>query len=328
MSVLTVHIANLPRPDALAVLREALDPAIQLTLGPERPDRADFEVLVAGRPSADDLAASPRLRAVVVPWAGLPDVTRELLEGRPDLTLHNLHHNDGATAEMAVALLLAAAKWLVPADRALRSGDWSPRYDGPESVLLDGKTALVLGYGHIGQRVARVLAALGMRASAVRRRASALGEVDGMVSVWPMEQLHTLLSLTHALVIALPLTTATQGLIGATELALMPRGGLLVNIARGPVVDEDALFAALSSGHLAGAGLDVWYRYPTDEASRSGTLPSRLPFDRLSNVVMSPHRGGHTDETEARRMVALAELLNTAARGEDLPNRVDLVAGY
>jgi phosphoglycerate dehydrogenase-like enzyme len=103
---------------------------------------------------------------------------------------------------------------------------------------------------------------------------------------------------------------------------------VLINIARGPIVDEAALYNALRGGSLYGAGLDVWYNYPADEQSRSHTAPSYHPFHELDNVVMSPHRAGGSDETERLRMAHLAELLNAAARGEPMPNRVNLQAGY
>jgi phosphoglycerate dehydrogenase-like enzyme len=93
-------------------------------------------------------------------------------------------------------------------------------------------------------------------------------------------------------------------------------------------MDEGALFSALKSGHLAAAGLDVWYQYPEDEASRSHTPPSQYPFHELDNVVLSPHRGGDEIGIDTQRMAELAGLLNAAARGETMSNRVDVNAGY
>jgi phosphoglycerate dehydrogenase-like enzyme len=102
----------------------------------------------------------------------------------------------------------------------------------------------------------------------------------------------------------------------------------LVNVGRGPIVDEAALYQALREGTLHSAGLDVWYNYPTDKAARSHTPPSAYPFHELDNVVMSPHRAGGADETDMLRMMHLAALFNAAARGDEMPNRVDLQAGY
>ena len=109
---------------------------------------------------------------------------------------------------------------------------------------------------------------------------------------------------------------------------MLPPGAELVNVGRGPIVDEAALYNALRNGTLHAAGLDVWYNYPADEAGRSHTLPSAYPFHELENVVMSPHRAGHSSETETLRMGHLMVLLNAAARGEPMPNRLDVRVGY
>jgi phosphoglycerate dehydrogenase-like enzyme len=103
---------------------------------------------------------------------------------------------------------------------------------------------------------------------------------------------------------------------------------VLVNVGRGAIVDEAALYHALRDGTLYATGLDVWYHYPADEAARSHTPPSMYPFHKLENIVMSPHRAGGSKEMEVSRMAHLATLLNTAARGEATPNRVDVRAGY
>jgi len=108
----------------------------------------------------------------------------------------------------------------------------------------------------------------------------------------------------------------------------MPPGGILVNVGRGAVVDQQSLYRALIDGHLAAAGLDVWYNYPDSEAERSHTFPADYPFHELDQVVMSPHRGGLTRETEMLRMTHLADLLNRLAAGGDLLPAVDVAAGY
>jgi phosphoglycerate dehydrogenase-like enzyme len=128
--------------------------------------------------------------------------------------------------------------------------------------------------------------------------------------------------------VCLPHTPETTGFLGARELDLLPEHAVVVNIGRGPIVDEAALYAALREGKIHGAGLDVWYNYPPDEEARAHTPPSDYPFHELDNVVMSPHRGGGSAETDRLRMIHLARLLNAAARGEAMPNRIDLQRGY
>ena len=324
---LSVHLLRPPEPDALARLRAALHPDVHLTLGPDLPVPAEYHVLVAGRPQREHITASRNLRALIIPWSGIPAPTRALMLGFPHIAVHNLHHNAAAAAEMAVAMMLAAAKFIVPIDRTFRAHDWTPRYRPNPAVLLAGRTALILGYGAIGQRAARTCRGLGMQVMATRRRPTA-SPGDAPVEIHPPDALHRLLPRANALIICLPHTPETEALIGEKELALLPPGAVLVNVGRGPIVDEAALYNALHDGTLYAAGLDVWYNYPADEADRSYTPPSAYPFHQLDNVVMSPHRAGGSRETDMQRMAHLAELLNAAARGEPMPNRVELEAGY
>jgi phosphoglycerate dehydrogenase-like enzyme len=323
-----VHLLDVPEAGALKELQSGLDPAIQLSMGRSLPQPADYEILVGGRPWKDWFTASPVLRTLIIPFAGLPPATRELLLGFPQIAVHNLHHNAGLTAETAVALLLAAAKFLLPFDRDLRRNDWTRRYQPNPSLLLDGKTALVLGFGAIGQRIGRVCHALGMRVLGVRRRAGAPEGLDYPAEVYPLEALPALLPQAQVLAAALPGTPETDGMLGDRELRALPAGAVLVNVGRAALIDQAALYRALADGHLRGAGLDVWYRYPESVEKRSQTAPADYPFHELDNVVLSPHRGGAADETETLRMRALADLLNRAARGEALPGRVDVAAGY
>lgn len=323
-------LAHYPQPPAgpyLDQLRGQLDPDVRLTTGQDQPTPPDTTILIAGRPTREALSAGPGLRTLIVPWAGLPPETRSLLAEFPNIAVHNLHHNARPVAEMVLTLLLSAAKLVVPFDRRLRQNDWRPRYRPSPAQLLDGKTALILGYGAIGRQTAVYCKALGMRVLATRRGPSP-GSDGPADQVYPSSALAELLPQANALLICLPHTPETDGLIDRQALALLPEGSLLVNIGRGPIVDQAALYLALQNGHLHVAGLDVWYNYPPDEASRSRTPPADYPFRELDNVVMSPHRAGSTAESNALRMTALADLLNAAAAGQALPNRVDLAAGY
>ena len=328
MKRLSVHLLGEPQPGVLDHLRSLLEPSISLSTGTEPRDYPGFQTLVAGVPTADHLAASQALRTLIIPWSGLPTSTRTLLLDHPEIAVHNLHHNAGAAAELALALLLAAAKFVVPMDRALRAYDWSPRYRPNPSILLEGRRALILGYGCIGTRVAEMCRGFRMRVTGVRRRPgrTASGCPDPVHSPGSLPEL---LPGAEALVVCLPLTTSTEGMIGEAELALLPKNALLVNVGRGAVVHEKALFDALRSGRLGGAGLDVWYRYPSEDA-RTDTPPSAYPFEELDNVVLSPHRAGALGmgESEFMRMEALAASLNAAARGEQVPHRVDVEEGY
>jgi phosphoglycerate dehydrogenase-like enzyme len=207
--------------------------------------------------------------------------------------------------------------------------DWRPRYAQNPSILLQDKTALLLGYGEIGSRLAKILHALDMHILAIRNSISSL-DMDRFAMVYPQDSIHSLLPQADILINTLPLTPQTKGMIGEKELAALQRGAVVVNVGRGEVIDQHAFYQALKNGHLGAAAIDVWYNYPEDEASRADTMPADVSFGELKNVVLSPHRAGglNSEDTERLRMEHLADLLNHAARGEPLPNQVDLTRGY
>ena len=311
---------------AWEVLESSLDQDVEIITGLDLPQPADYHILISGRPSAEQIEASPNLHTLLIPWAGLPDVTAELMGDYPNIAIHNLHHNAVTTAETALTLMMAASKYLLPIERAFRSLDWRPRYAPNPAITLNGKTALILGYGSIGQHVGRVCTALGMHILATRRDPTQPTDAPG--EVHPPGALHSLLPQANVLIITLPLTDETRGLISGRELELLPDKAVLVNVGRGSVVDQHALYNALKSGKLHSAGLDVWYNYPPDEDSRAHHPPADFPFHELDNIVMSPHRGGGSAEIEVRRMEHLAAFLNQAAAKKLLPNRVSLEKGY
>lgn len=318
-----VHLLRKPEPKLLAVLQSSLDPQIDLTFGTLEKDCGEIRILVAGRPSRTELETLPDLEILIIPWTGIPLQTLDLAREWSGLSVHNLHYNAAPTAELAVALLLAAAKRIIPFDRELRNGDWSMRYEDPGVILLEGKQALILGYGRIGQRIARALEGLGMVVSALSR--SGEGQHPRLYS---QDKLQDLLPAADFLILALPLTRETEGMISAAELDLLPSSAVLVNIARGKIVDQEALYQALAEKRIAGAGLDVWYNYPENEEARSSTFPGDYPFQNLDNLVLSPHRAANVLETDILRMHSLAVLLNQAAAGEPMDNQVDLQLGY
>ncbi len=324
---LNVHLLSRPNEKTMAFLQADLHPDLQLTFGEELPENNDIHILVGGRPRQEQIKSCPNMHTLIIPWAGLPEETRELMAKYPQIAVHNLHHNADPVAELAFALLLSAAKFIIPLDRSLRQNDWTPRYQSSPTILLTGKTALVLGYGAIGKRVGRMCQDFGMKVLAVKRNLND-DAFDGGIMVYNSKKLEELLPQANVLIICLPLTPETKGLINARALELLPAGAILVNIGRGSIIEEEALYDALQARKLHAAGLDVWYNYPEDVESRSNTPPANYPFHELDNIVMSPHRAGASDETDRLRMTHLAGLLNAAVREEPLPNKVDLQAGY
>ncbi len=324
---LRVHFNRIRFSDHSDEFKSLLDKDIKITEGDEIPHPAKFDILVYPTPSKAWIEASPNLKAIVVPWAGIPEKTRDIMKKYPDISVHNLHHNNYNTAELGFGLLLAAAKCIIPYDRALRNDDWTPRYEQTQAILLRKKKALILGFGEIGQALAQYCLGLGMRVTATKKHPNQY-EGDLNVDIYPDNLLKTLLPTTDVLLIALPLTGETENLIGETELGLMPSGSILVNIGRGPIVNQFALYHSLKEGHLRAAASDVWYNYPESKEGRKNTPPADVPFGELDNFVLSPHRGGMVEEVEQQRAQALATLLNAANRGNPIPNKVDLNAGY
>lgn len=315
------HIGFDMLPERVDFLRRKVSANVRLTLGEDVP--TDTNMLVNGRPTDAQLQASESLQVLLIPFAGVPAVTQERMTNYPHVAVHNLHHNAAATAELAVGLMMACARKLVPADRDFRKGDWLWRYNGG-TVLLNGKTALILGYGQVGRRVGAVCRALGMTVLGVRRSSSDEPDVYGVAD------LHILLPRAHVLFITLPGTPQTDGLVGRAELELLPKNAILINVGRAAVVDEGNLYDLLRIRRIHSAGLDVWTTYPEGEAARSDTFPSEFPFWELDNVVMSPHRGGAfgNPQVERDRIEAIAKAVNAAAGGMPVPNPVDLSLGY
>lgn len=219
--------------------------------------------------------------------------------------------NAGSVAELAVLHLLALSRRFDQARACLREG----LLGEPVSRGLVGQATTVIGLGAIGREVLTRLRPFGTRLVGMGRRprAEADAAVVALVDEYrPLSELHAVLATTDLLVLCLPLTTGTRGLIGAAELGALRPGGIVVNVGRGPVVDHDALAAALHSGHLAGAGLDVFWAEPID------------PADPVlaENVTATPHVGGvtaHAYGATAQRFAANVERLR---RGEPLENRV------
>jgi phosphoglycerate dehydrogenase-like enzyme len=339
---LKVHLFEKHDPELINPLREYLKPDIAITCSEVLPTPADYDILISGVPDKESIEASPNLKILIIPWSGLPRKTRQLMRSYPDIAIHNIHHNAVPVAEMAITLMLAAAKDLIPIDQSFRKNDWSKRYDPPSLALLLGGRAVILGFGSIGRAIASRCLGFGMEVKAIDANADKAGgrtaKTPGEgardrnseapdIPVSPPDELQILLPGAQVLFISVPLTDSTKGLLGTRELSLLPDGAIVVNISRGRIIDEEALFAELKTGRIR-AGIDVWYNYPESEQSRAGTSPSALPFCDLPNVVMTPHLAGHSNRTELLRARELARLLNLALEGRPLPNQVGVERGY
>jgi D-3-phosphoglycerate dehydrogenase len=273
---------------------------------------ADADVLVTqmGPVTERVLAAAPRLRLVAVCRGGPVNVNRVAARAHGVRVCFAPGRNAAATAEFTVGLLLAALRRIPQAhDLLARQGSWSGAayytYEHSGLELEDLPVGLV-GYAAVGSRVARALGAFGARVLVYDPYAR--GEVHGL----RVGSLEELLRLSRVVSLHARLTPETRGLIGARELALLPPGAVLVNVARGPLVDEGALCEALESGRLSAAALDTYEREP---------VPPNSPLLALAEadsrrLVMTPHLGGASRAVAEKAARIAAAEVGRWARGE------------
>ena len=215
-------------------------------------------------------------------------------------------------AEHALAMALAATKRLLPEHAALLRGEFNQVVP---NRMLAGMTAGILGFGGIGRATANLLRALGVKIHALNRSGRTAEPVDWIGTT---ADLDTLLAASDILVVAVPLTRATVGLIGARELGLMKPDAILVNLARGEIIDEPALFAHLQAHPGFTACLDAWWIEPV----RHGRFAMDLPFLTLPNVIGSPHNSASVPSTGPEGLRLAAENCRRALRGEPVRNIV------
>lgn len=268
------------------------------------------------------LPVGPGLRLVQVPGIGVDAVNLAALPA--GAALCNVGRHEGAVAEYVILQLLEWRHRTRDAESRLRRGDWSrsSRMGAAPHAELAGARVGIVGYGAIGHALAQRLRPFDVEILVANRAPPPTG--DGIAAAFPLAELDRLLEATDIAVLAVAATPETTGLIDRRRLALLGQEGLLVNVARAALVDELALFESLRDGGLGGAILDVWYGYP--DAAHPTAPPSRLPFNTLPNVVMTPHMAGWTSGTVERRWRDIIANLRRLARGEPLANIVRAAA--
>jgi phosphoglycerate dehydrogenase-like enzyme len=186
----------------------------------------------------------------------------------------------------------------------------------PQSKTLREARVGFVGFGHIGQLAWELFRAFGSSGAAVTGSGRVDAATHGLRWAGDVTRLDPLLRESDIVVVTAPLTEATKGMIGAEQLRALGPDGVLINVGRGPLVDEHALFDALRNGDIRAAAIDVWYRYPAGPGK--GTAPGNLPFGELANLLMTPHSSGITTDTFAGRADDIAANIGRLARGEPL----------
>jgi phosphoglycerate dehydrogenase-like enzyme len=262
----------------------------------------------------DALLAAPSLRWVHIHSAGADrPVYVELRRRGVDVTTSS-GANAGVVVQTAVAGLLALGRRLPRLMAAQRRREWAPLESTGLPRDLAGQTAVIVGWGPIGQGLATVLLALGLKVAVVRSSDAPVGDRPGdasgaVIDVASFENIGRLLPRADWLVLACPLTPRTTRLVDAAALRLLPPGAHVVNVSRGEVIDEAALVAALRDGLLAGAYLDVFEQEP---------LAATSPLWAMDNVIATPHTAGHSDGNAARVAAMFIDNLGRFAKGEPL----------
>ena len=283
-------------------------------------EMADAEIFISWTLKPEQFARAQKLRWIHSPAAGVTQLLFPAVVESDVIVTNSTTVHSVPVAEQAVALLFALARRFRNCfdDQAARhwgqKESWEPSRIPTE---LNGKTLGLIGLGAIGREVAVRARALGMTVMAVRRDPSRGAEPAD--HVYSPRELHALLEQADYLVLAAPGNSETRHMIGENELRRMKPSATLVNVARGSLVDTDALVRALESGTIAGAGLDVTDPEP---------LPTEHPLWKLPNVIITPHLAGATDRYWQRQADMLFENLRRYLAGEPLRNRVDKQKGY
>ncbi|MGI9595895.1 MAG: NAD(P)-dependent oxidoreductase [Acidimicrobiales bacterium] len=274
---------------------------------------------VRARQVVPQLKVNNTLQLVQVPFAGTDFFDPAWLPA--GCVVANSTGHESAIAEFVLATML---EWVI-GRRAIeddfRSGSWQYLGSRPNALVhgeLRGRTLGLVGWGGIAREVATRAEAFAMDLVAIGRSDRALEPPLRWYGTGP--DIDRLMGESDIVVVACDLNDRTRGMIGADQLDRLGPAGVIVNIARGPVIDEDDLYAALVERRIAGAVIDVWYGYP--DPADPDRPPSRHPFSELDNVILSPHCSGRTAEALERRWRTVAENLDHLARREPIPTKV------
>lgn len=280
------------------------------------------DVIVGGAPPVP-WPSVPKLRLFQIPWTGYDFTSPQRMP--PGVPVANTFEHESAIAEYAMLGMLEWQIGLRHMDAEFRAHGWNGYAAGrsPSHGEIRERTLGVVGYGHIGHETVVRARAFGMRCIGIRRSAAPCPpELDWLGQT---DRLDDLLAESDFVLVACDLNEETEGMIDAARLAVMKRDGVLINVARGRVVDERALYEALAEKRIGGAVIDTWYRYFA--AGQEPVPPCTFPFQDLDNTLLSGHRSGSTDEMHDRRWRFVARNCERVGRGESPENVVFVGTG-
>jgi len=288
---------------------------------------SDVEIIASVFVPGEFIRKATNLRMIQTFGAGIDRVDLDAVRERGDVIVCNNHVNSAEVAEFAISLLFAVAKNLIPSDRELRNGNWVHRWGGPvTNIEIRGKKVLIIGLGHIGVDIAKRMKSFGVSITAATRSGASSNEdlVDHLVRI---DEIQSYVEDSDFIILSLPLTDESAGLVDREFLSWMKPTSILVNISRAQIIDEQALYEALKEKRIHGAGLDVWWRYPIKWRG-TAVPPADVPFHELDNIVISPHRAAYSENIERELFLFAARNIFQFVRGEVPLNIVDLERGY
>jgi len=308
----------------LEVIRDVLDPEWTITLWDKSDGDASLSDLrkradaIVSMSWTEQMCPADNLKLIHLPGAGLDAID---FNSVPDgCSVCNVYEHEIGIAEYCIASILELEVGVSAMHRRMRSGDWEGSFvldSGPHGELF-GKTVGIIGYGRIGSETARRLKAFGVTVMARTRTPS---KTDAFVDdIGPMTDLDSMLGACDYVIVACPLTDATRDLMDAQRFSAMKSSGIVINVGRGSVINEQALYEACRDRRIGGAIIDTWYQYPKN--ADDAKWPSQYAFHRLDNVIMTPHASGWSAGLFKRRWTIIGENMNRVLKGEPLVNRV------
>ncbi len=297
------------------------------------------DAIIGWRPDKEFLFKAGNLKLFINPGTGVKhqiELFRELSK-KKKVKLINGHGHSYATAQHTVAMLLSLMNRIVPHHNWMENGIWRTSDDKDifsSSILLKNRKIGLLGYGAINSKVHRFLSGFSNEFNVFKRRLdrkspkSLKDHAGNTVNLFGEGKLEEFLKSSDILIIAVPHTSKTENLIGMNELKLLGRKGLLVNVARGTIVNEESLYNALEKKVIAGAALDVWYNYSPKKDKKGREYPFAKPFHKLGNVILSPHRAASPFDNLDRWDEVIENLKRLATGKRNFLNEVDLTEEY
>ncbi|MDQ3022574.1 MAG: hypothetical protein M3R36_18710 [Bacteroidota bacterium] len=303
----------------------------------------DADVIIGWGPSKKLLQSAEKLRLFINPGTGVKHLINNFREINKikKITLVNGHGHAYAVAQHTVAMLLALMNRIIPHHNWMKEGIWRTSDDRDifsASTQLRNKKIGLLGYGAINKFVHQFLSGFENEFHILKKnweleigkRYSETFDRNSKKSIikYSINDLNKFLKAIDILIIAVPHTSKTEAMIGKKELKLLGKNSLLVNVARGTIVDEESLYEALKKNIIGGASTDVWYNYTPKKNKKAQEFPFRFPFHKLNNIVMSPHRAASPFDDIGRWDEVIENIRRAAGGREDYLNIVDLKEEY